>query len=169
VPQHRSLGRRGSCPEYFRSETAAKFVGRTLPPAPKAFTLACRYSEGFVAGYIVPMCAAIWSAPANKVLAFPVQMLVRFWVNHHLLNILERPVWRVVKDRSQSYVARALEGIQHVRTGTPVRAVKAVTTDGGARLNKRVPQPCKILNFLRNISVSKHIRSVDSFRSSSHK
>ena len=34
----------------------------------------------------------------------PIMTLVRFWDNHHLLDLVQRPVWRVVKDRSRSYV-----------------------------------------------------------------
>lgn len=34
----------------------------------------------------------------------PIITLVRFWENHHLLDLVQRPVWRVVKDRSRSYV-----------------------------------------------------------------
>jgi hypothetical protein len=34
-------------------------------------------------------------------MAFPIQSLIHFWVNHHLLNILERPLWRVVKGKAQ--------------------------------------------------------------------
>jgi hypothetical protein len=45
-----------------------------------------------------------------QVLAFPVQMLVRFWVNHHLLDLVQRPCWRVVKGRSKSYVDKVLAG-----------------------------------------------------------
>ena len=37
-------------------------------------------------------------------------MLVRFWTNHHLLDVLQRPVWRVVKGRSRAYVERILSG-----------------------------------------------------------
>ena len=37
-------------------------------------------------------------------------MLVRFWKNHHLLDLFQRPVWRVVKDRSRSYVNAILAG-----------------------------------------------------------
>jgi predicted NAD/FAD-binding protein len=96
--------------------------------------LAYRYSEAFIVNYVVPMCAAVWSAPASKVLAFPVQMVVRFWVNHHLLNIFERPMWRVVKGRSQAYVNRALEGLHSVRTSTPVRGVKGIKINEGASL-----------------------------------
>jgi hypothetical protein len=68
------------------------------------------YSRAFTFNYVVPMCAAVWSVPNAQVLDFPVQMLVQFWVNHHLLNVLERPVWRVVKGRSRSYVERVLQG-----------------------------------------------------------
>jgi predicted NAD/FAD-binding protein len=45
-----------------------------------------------------------------QVLAFPVQMLVRFWVNHHLLDLVQRPCWRVVKGRSKTYVDKVLSG-----------------------------------------------------------
>lgn len=45
-----------------------------------------------------------------QVLAFPVRMLVRFWVNHHLLDLFQRPCWRVVKGRSKSYVDKVLAG-----------------------------------------------------------
>jgi predicted NAD/FAD-binding protein len=37
-------------------------------------------------------------------------MLVRFWVNHHLLDLIQRPCWRVVKGRSKSYVDKVLAG-----------------------------------------------------------
>eukprot|EP00983_Pelagomonas_calceolata_P077115 1153726-Pelagomonas_calceolata.AAC.2 len=41
---------------------------------------------------------------------FPVQLLIRFWVNHHLLDLFQRPLWRVVKGRSKSYVDKVLQG-----------------------------------------------------------
>jgi predicted NAD/FAD-binding protein len=46
----------------------------------------------------------------EQVLSFPVPMLVRFWVNHHLLDLVQRPCWRVVKGRSRSYVNKVLSG-----------------------------------------------------------
>ena len=45
-------------------------------------------------------------------MAFPVVMLVRFWANHHLLDLIQRPVWRVVKGRSRTYVSAILAGSQ---------------------------------------------------------
>ena len=70
------------------------------------------------------MCAAVWSVPYKQALAFPVQMLIRFWVNHHLLDILQRPLWRVLRDRGEAYVKEVLKHISHVHTSTPVQSVK---------------------------------------------
>lgn len=52
------------------------------------------YSAFFSEHYVVPMCAAIWSCSDEDALAWPVQSLVRFWKNHHLLDLVERPVSR---------------------------------------------------------------------------
>ena len=43
--------------------------------------------------------------------------LIRFWVNHHLLDLYQRPCWRVVSGRSKTYVDRITSG------GLPQRAV----------------------------------------------
>ncbi|CAG9462248.1 unnamed protein product [Pedinophyceae sp. YPF-701] len=88
------------------------------------------YGKAFVDNYLLPMCAAVWSVPNDKVLAFPVRMLVRFWVNHHLLDIMQRPVWRVVKGRSETYVKRILADLPDVRTSTPVHAVYPSSSPG---------------------------------------
>jgi cyclopropane-fatty-acyl-phospholipid synthase len=83
------------------------------------------YSHEFVHQYMLPMTACIWSAPNATALDFPVRTLVRFWVNHHLLHATAaRPVWRVVKNRSQSYVDKILAVLPDVRTNTPVVAVQ---------------------------------------------
>ncbi|KAJ9507276.1 hypothetical protein QJQ45_006251 [Haematococcus lacustris] len=85
-----------------------------------------RYSKGFIENYVLPMCAAVWSVPNAQVMEFPVQMLIRFWVNHHLLDLFQRPLWRVVRGRSQEYVKRVLAELPDVRTSTGVQsAVRA--------------------------------------------
>lgn len=82
------------------------------------------YSESFKNNYVLPMCAAVWSVPNATVLAFPVQMLVRFWVNHHLLDLVQRPCWRVVKGRSKTYVDKVLAELPDVRTSTPISSLQ---------------------------------------------
>ena len=49
-----------------------------------------------------------------QTMAFPVVSLVRFWANHHLLDLAQRPVWRVVKGRSRQYVQKIVAGMDHL-------------------------------------------------------
>ena len=126
----------GAWQAHYHLKAAA--LARSLPhPRWRPWTLlasqlSCfRYGQAFKDLYVLPMCAAVWSVPAAQVLDFPVQMLVRFWVNHHLLDLLQRPLWRVVKGRSESYVRRALESIPDVRTCTAVTAVTGAVDAAG--------------------------------------
>ena len=54
------------------------------------------YSDAFVSRHILPMAAAIWSTPTRDVLAFPVAAFMRFFANHGLLQVRDRPEWRSV-------------------------------------------------------------------------
>lgn len=82
------------------------------------------YSDAFRDDHIVPMASALWSSPANKILDFPMRHLVGFMSNHHMLQLVGRPEWRVVRGGSQSYV-RALRRQWQVteRTGTAVQSI----------------------------------------------
>jgi predicted NAD/FAD-binding protein len=83
------------------------------------------YSRNFVDDYIVPMGAAIWSTDPQQMLSFPAQFFVRFFSNHGLLNLKERPQWRVIKGGSKSYVDKLVAPFRHrIRLGTPVTAVR---------------------------------------------
>lgn len=62
------------------------------------------YSEKFREYHLVPMAAAIWSLPPGKVLDFPALTFLRFYENHGLLSLTEKPQWRTVKGGSRSYV-----------------------------------------------------------------
>lgn len=54
--------------------------------------------------YLVPMGAAIWSSPRTSVADFPVRLFLRFFDNHGLLTLRDRPKWRTVVGGSHSYV-----------------------------------------------------------------
>ena len=54
------------------------------------------YGERFTKHYIVPMGAAIWSMSLADMLDFPLQFFVRFFKNHGLLSVSDRPQWRVI-------------------------------------------------------------------------
>jgi len=86
------------------------------------------YSERFTQHYIVPMGAAIWSMSLNDMLGFPLQFFVRFFKNHGLLSVSDRPQWCVVEGGSSSYVAPLTESFkQHIRLNC---AVSRVERDG---------------------------------------
>jgi predicted NAD/FAD-binding protein len=61
------------------------------------------YSRQFRDHYLVPMCAALWSAPPSQTLGFPLVYAVRFFANHGLLGF-RRLQWRTVTGGSQTYV-----------------------------------------------------------------
>jgi len=55
--------------------------------------------------YLVPMGAAIWSTPVDRMLEFPAENFVAFCDNHRLLHA-RRPVWRTVTGGSRQYVEK---------------------------------------------------------------
>ncbi len=64
------------------------------------------YGRLFIDNYIIPMGAAIWSTDPQQMLAFPASHFVRFFDNHGLLNIKNRPQWRVIEGGSREYVRK---------------------------------------------------------------
>jgi len=68
------------------------------------------YSREFMNDYLVPMAAAIWSAEPVAIQEMPLQFLVRFFDNHGLLQLKDRPVWRVIRGGSREYVGKMVEG-----------------------------------------------------------
>jgi predicted NAD/FAD-binding protein len=83
------------------------------------------YSERFIQHYIVPMGAAIWSMSLNDMLGFPLQFFVRFFKNHGLLSVSDRPQWCVIEGGSSSYVAPLTESFkQHIRLNFAVTRVE---------------------------------------------
>ncbi len=63
-----------------------------------------RYSRVFIQHYLIPMGAAIWSAEPEMMEQMPANFFIRFFDNHGLLSIKNRPVWRVIKGGSRQYV-----------------------------------------------------------------
>lgn len=83
------------------------------------------YGTRFIDHYIVPMGAAIWSMSLQDMLAFPLQFFVRFFKNHGLLSVSNRPQWRVVSGGSRSYVAPLSASFsQRIRLNCPVQRVE---------------------------------------------
>ena len=92
-----------------------------------------RYSAGFLDDHLLPMGAAIWSSPLAAMLDFPMLSFARFFENHGLLQLTERPRWRTVTGGSRRYVAKIAEalGAEAIR---PVAATRLRRSSDGIEL-----------------------------------
>jgi len=124
----------------------------TMPgpgPTVGAYLAAGGYGDAFRDEHLLPMAAALWSAPASRILQFPAQYLVRFMANHQMLQISGRSPWRVVSGGSASYV-RALRARWQVdeRLNCQVRSVRRgpasvqVVSDAGTEYFDQVVLAC---------------------------
>lgn len=82
------------------------------------------YSAAFRNQYLLPMAAAIWSCPMQTMQQFPVGAFVRFFANHGLLQLTDRPRWFTVAGGARQYVDRILARLSDVRLGCPVLGIE---------------------------------------------
>jgi len=91
------------------------------------------YSDGFRRDYLVAMGSAIWSSDCASMLDFPLQFFVRFFRNHGLLSIRNRPQWRVIEGGSREYIAPLCRRFEErIHCGTPVAGLRR--DEGGVTL-----------------------------------
>ena len=84
-----------------------------------------RYSDEFKNHYIIPMGAAIWSTDAELMQSFPARFFIRFFHNHGLLSVNDRPTWHVIKGGSKQYLEPLIAPFEHrIRLNTPVRHIR---------------------------------------------
>ncbi|MFQ3189462.1 MAG: putative NAD/FAD-binding protein [Paraglaciecola sp.] len=83
-----------------------------------------RFSDDFTYNYILPMCAAIWSTSLEDIKAFPFTFFLRFFNNHGLLNVTDRPQWRSIVGGSREYIKPLIVGFEdRIRLNSPVKSV----------------------------------------------
>ncbi|WP_409283760.1 NAD(P)/FAD-dependent oxidoreductase [Pseudomonas protegens] len=83
------------------------------------------YGERFIQHYIVPMGSAIWSMSRVQMLGFPLQFFVRFFKNHGLLSVNNRPQWCVIEGGSSRYIEPLTASFrEHIRLDCPVQRVE---------------------------------------------
>ncbi|MDX2289676.1 MAG: FAD-dependent oxidoreductase [Hyphomicrobiaceae bacterium] len=118
---------------FFRH--AAQLDPSAIDPAETLRTFLARHNYGsaFMMRHVAPMGAAIWSTPAEQILEFPAAAFIRFFANHGLLQLADRPQWRTVVGGSRAYVTRIRERFPgRVVVGDPVIEVRR--TPSGVRL-----------------------------------
>jgi uncharacterized protein len=83
-----------------------------------------RYGAEFRDWYLLPMAAAIWSCPTRAMLEYPFASFARFFRNHGLLQLANRPQWYTVPGGARQYVEKIARGLHDVRLRTPVRELR---------------------------------------------
>ena len=94
-----------------------------------------RFPGVFSEQYLLPMGAAIWSAPFDEMLRYPAEAFVSFFKNHGLLSLKDRPCWKTLSQRGQSYIqafTRTFQG--KIRTGAIVQSVRRTETGAFLRI-----------------------------------
>jgi len=69
------------------------------------------WSKYFINYHIIPMVAAIWSMPSYEANQIPFKFFIKFFQNHGLFKLKNRPQWYTVQDRTKTYVKKVLESI----------------------------------------------------------
>ena len=92
----------------------------TLDEFLQAQGLSCGLREN----YLLPMVAAIWSCSVAQAGQFPLSFFLRFFLNHGLLDIKNRPQWYVLKGGSHSYIKPMTSDFtDRIRLSAPVYSV----------------------------------------------
>ncbi|MGK0157957.1 MAG: putative NAD/FAD-binding protein [Neolewinella sp.] len=63
-----------------------------------------RLDGAFARWYLMPMMAAIWSAKPEALASMPARFFIRFFSNHGMLQVKNRPQWQTVVGGSRSYL-----------------------------------------------------------------
>lgn len=83
------------------------------------------FSDMFARSYLLAMTSAIWSADFEDAQQFPAAFFVRFFRNHGLLQVANRPQWRVIDGGSREYLRPLTHAFEdRIHTNKPVREVR---------------------------------------------
>ena len=132
----------------FNREAPAVLIGEDNPSL-YSYLKENGYGDSFRDNYLLPMAAAIWSGPVGTIGDFPVQQFVRFFDHHGLLQVRNRPQWRVIPGGSSSYVPKLTAGFaDRIRLNSAVTSVTrndagvTVTTAAGEENYEQVIFAC---------------------------
>ena len=86
-------------------------------------------SKEFINYHLIPMVSAIWSMPPSAASQMPLSFFLKFFQNHGLFKLKNRPQWYTVSNRSRTYVKNILSKIsgEHFKN-YPIKKIKTKTT-----------------------------------------
>ena len=70
-----------------------------------------KLSKTFIDYHIIPMVSAIWSMPPLEASKMPINFFLKFFQNHGLFKLKDRPQWYTVSNRSRTYVNQIVSKI----------------------------------------------------------
>ena len=88
-----------------------------------------KLSKSFIDYHLIPMVSAIWSMPPYEANNMPLNFFIKFFQNHGLFKIKNRPQWFTVSNRSKTYVNKILSKIsgEHYKN-YKINNVKRIST-----------------------------------------
>jgi len=93
------------------------------------------YCQAFRDDHLLPQAAAIWSTPLKEIGTYPAASLIRFFLNHGMMSIFGRGLWRTVEGGSRAYVEKLTAAFRgEVRKGARVAGVRRDANGGELRL-----------------------------------
>ena len=83
-----------------------------------------KLSKEFINYHLIPMVSAIWSMSSGEASKMPLKFFVKFFQNHGLFKLKNRPQWFTVSNRSRTYVNNILSKLsgEHYKN-YPVRKI----------------------------------------------
>ena len=83
------------------------------------------YSDDMLWQYLIPMSAAVWSAPMEQILDFPAVTLIRFFKNHGFLGLDTQHQWYTLQNGSQAYRKKLISPFRdRIRINNKIVSVK---------------------------------------------
>ncbi len=84
-----------------------------------------KLSKEFINYHLIPMVSAIWSMPPYEATTMPLKFFLKFFQNHGLFKLKDRPQWYTVKNRSRTYVQNILSKLSgEYYKNYPIKKIK---------------------------------------------
>ena len=97
------------------------------------YLLKNKLSKEFINYHLIPMVSAIWSMPPYEANEMPLKFFLKFFQNHGLFKLKNRPQWYTVTNRSKTYVQKIISKLsgEHFKNYT---VNKISTKSSGVKL-----------------------------------
>jgi predicted NAD/FAD-binding protein len=99
------------------------------------------YSREFIENYLIPMGAAIWSSDPSQLSSMPAHFFIRFFHNHGMLSVNDRPTWHVITGGSKEYVGKLTARFRHrLQVDSPVESISRHSDTVTIKARHRQPE-----------------------------